>query len=172
MRITLLKNNKPFYYPEFTNNIRVIPGIIYKTIKAGKYISERFAFKYFCEFAFGLNFIAKDILDDCLKKNIPCEIATSFNDSLPITKFYSLNNNFFNANKVVTALNNNKVAETDLNDLLCKPEIALSFISKYIIIKTGDLIFIPFITPYFNINIGDLIKISTDQEIFLQCKIK
>jgi len=168
---SILINNKPFYYPDFTTKIIAQPGLVFKTIKAGKYIQERFGIKYFSEFAFGLNFIALDVLNHCILNNKPWEIATSFNDSFPLSKFSSINNCF--SNNFDYIINNNiQITKTDISKLFINPEKALSYISKFIMIKTGDLLFIPFSIPEFNVNIGDFIEISLNSKIILQCKIK
>jgi len=57
----LLKDNKPFYHPEFSEDIHHEIEIVLKISKEGKHISEKFAPDYFEEIALGIDFTARDI---------------------------------------------------------------------------------------------------------------
>src|SRR5471030_715228 len=45
----LLKDNKPFYHPDFSEDIHHEIGVVLKLSKEGKHISEKFAVSYFEE---------------------------------------------------------------------------------------------------------------------------
>jgi 2-keto-4-pentenoate hydratase/2-oxohepta-3-ene-1,7-dioic acid hydratase (catechol pathway) len=42
----LLKDNKPFYYPDWTNEIHYEAEVVLRICRQGKYIDEKFAYKY------------------------------------------------------------------------------------------------------------------------------
>ena len=50
----ILRNNAPFYYPEFTQNIHFEVEVLLKINREGKYIDKKFADKYYDEIGLGI----------------------------------------------------------------------------------------------------------------------
>ena len=57
----VLKDNKPFYLPDFSAEIHHEIELVLKISKEGKHISEKFAANYFEEIGLGIDFTARDI---------------------------------------------------------------------------------------------------------------
>ena len=57
----VLKDNKPFYHPEFSSDIHHEIELVLKVSKEGKHIAEKFAGNYFDEIGLGIDFTARDI---------------------------------------------------------------------------------------------------------------
>jgi acylpyruvate hydrolase len=83
----LLKDNKPFYHPEFSQDIHHEIEIVLKVSKEGKHISEKFAAGYFEEIALGIDFTARDIQSKHKEKGLPWELAKAFDGSAPVSNF-------------------------------------------------------------------------------------
>ena len=83
----LLKDNKPFYHPEFSQDIHHEIEIVLKVGKEGKHISEKFAAGYFEEIALGIDFTARDIQSKHKEKGRPWELAKAFDNSAPVSNF-------------------------------------------------------------------------------------
>jgi 2-keto-4-pentenoate hydratase/2-oxohepta-3-ene-1,7-dioic acid hydratase in catechol pathway len=57
----LLKDNKPFYHPDFSEDIHHEIELVLKVSKEGKHIGEKFAAGYYDEIGLGVDFTARDI---------------------------------------------------------------------------------------------------------------
>src|SRR5690554_5591831 len=64
----ILKNNKPFFLPDFSNEIHYETEIVIKINRLGKNISEKFAHKYYDEVAVGIDFTARDLQREQMNK--------------------------------------------------------------------------------------------------------
>src|SRR6188474_325590 len=80
----LLKDNKPFYYPEWSSDIHYETELVLKICKQGKYIDEKFANKYFDEVTVGIDFTARDLQSQQKTKGLPWEIAKAFDNSAAV----------------------------------------------------------------------------------------
>jgi acylpyruvate hydrolase len=57
----ILKDNKPFYHPDFSEDVHHEIELVLKISKEGKHINEKFAGSYFEEIGVGVDFTARDI---------------------------------------------------------------------------------------------------------------
>ena len=90
----LIKDNQPFYLPDFSNEIHHEVEIVLKINKNGKNIAEEFAGKYFDEIGIGIDFTARDLQAKCKEKGLPWEKAKAFDGSAPIGQFIDKKNIF------------------------------------------------------------------------------
>ena len=60
----LLKDNEPFYHPDFSKNIQYEVEVVLKINKVGKNIQEKFATNYYSEIGLGIDFTARDIQNE------------------------------------------------------------------------------------------------------------
>ena len=77
----LLINNKPLYYPSFTNDLHYEVEVIIKIGKNGRHIEPQFASDYIEEIGLGIDFTARDIQAKQKAKGLPWEIAKAFDHS-------------------------------------------------------------------------------------------
>jgi acylpyruvate hydrolase len=138
----LLKDNKPFYHPEFSQDVHHEIELVLKVCKEGKHISEKFAADYFDEIGLGIDFTARDIQSRHKEKGLPWELAKSFDHSAPISNFVP-KSNFTDLYNLNLKLDVNRQTRQDGNtkDLLFSFEKLIAFVSQYITLKKGDLIF-------------------------------
>ena len=152
----ILKDNKPFYHPEFSSDIHHEIELVLKVSKEGKHIAEKFASNYFEEIALGVDFTARDIQQKHKEKGLPWELAKAFDNSAPISKFIpkakfkDLSNLNFKLD-----INGNTVQSGNSKDLLFSFEKIIAFVSQYITLKKGDLIFTGTPQGVGKVNIGD-----------------
>lgn len=136
----LLKENK-FYYPSFTQDLHYECEIVVKISKTGKNIDERFAHKYYNEISLGIDFTARDLQGECKKNGLPWELAKSFDNSAPIAE------KWLDITKVTLPihfefLQNNVLKQTSNSaEMLFSIEQIIAYVSKFITLKTGDLIY-------------------------------
>ena len=138
----ILKDNEPFYHPDFSNDIHHEVEIVLKINKVGKNIEAKFAHKYYDEIGIGIDFTARDLQSKLKEKGLPWEKAKAFNGSAPISGFVSksqftgLNNLNFHleVNGEIKQTGNTKMMLWNFDEIIAE-------ISKYFTLKTGDLIF-------------------------------
>ena len=83
----VLKDNKPFYIPDFSSDIHYEVEIVLKVCKEGKHIAEKFAANYYDEIGLGIDFTARDIQSKHKEKGLPWELAKGFDSSAPVSIF-------------------------------------------------------------------------------------
>ena len=57
----VLKDNAPFWHPDFSSDIHFEMELVIRISKAGKHISEEFASRYFDAITGGIDFTARDL---------------------------------------------------------------------------------------------------------------
>lgn len=138
----VLKDNKPFYHPEFSSDIHHEIELVLKVSKEGKHISEKFAGNYFDEIGLGIDFTARDIQQKHKEKGLPWELAKAFDNSAPISRFIPKTEfgNLYDLNFRLD-VNELTVQQGNTSNLLFSFEYIIAYVSKYITLKKGDLIF-------------------------------
>ena len=132
---------QPFFIPDFSNNIEHEVEIILKINKVGKFIQEKFAEKYFEEISVGIDFTARDLQNNLKKKGLPWEAAKSFDGSAVVGTF--IKKNQFDINNLNFSLKKNGIIVQDGNSksMINNFNKIISYISNFITLKKGDLIF-------------------------------
>ena len=64
----ILKKNKPFFLPDFSENVQYETEIVVKICKLGKSISSKFAHRYYDELTVGIDITARDLQNDYISK--------------------------------------------------------------------------------------------------------
>lgn len=169
----VLKDNKPFYLPDFSEEIHHEIELVLKISKEGKHISEKFAANYFEEIGLGIDFTARDIQKKHKEKGLPWELAKAFDNSAPISRFINKTTfeNLYNLNFHLD-INGKTVQNGNTKDLLFSFEKLIVFISQYITLKKGDLIFTGTPAGVGKIAIGDKLTGYLGTEKLLDFEIK
>ena len=169
----ILKDNKPFYHPEFSSDIHHEIELVLKISKEGKHIAEKFAGNYFEEIGLGIDFTARDIQQKHKEKGLPWELAKAFDNSAPISKFIPKSNfKDLNSLNIRLDLNGKTVQIGNTKDLLFSYEYIIAFVSKYITLKKGDLIFTGTPQGVGKVSIGDHLTGYLEDEKLLDFDIR
>jgi 2-keto-4-pentenoate hydratase/2-oxohepta-3-ene-1,7-dioic acid hydratase in catechol pathway len=169
----LLQNNAPFYYPDFSNNIHYEVEIIIRISKHGKYIDPKFADKYFDAIGVGIDLTARDIQDKAREKGLPWALAKGFNGSAPISKFID-KSRFENIRDLNFSLKvDGKIKQQGNTSLMLYPvEEIISYISRFIMLKKGDIIFTGTPKGVGPIAIGNKLEAFIEDEKLLEVEVK
>ncbi|WP_162339524.1 fumarylacetoacetate hydrolase family protein [Cyclobacterium salsum] len=169
----LLKNNAPFYHPEFSEDIHHEVELVLKIKKEGKYIDRKFAHTYYDEIGIGIDFTARDLQRKCKEKGLPWEIAKAFNGSAPVGEFRPVAN-FPNVADINFHLDvNGERRQTGNTSLLIFPfDVILAYVSQFFTLKTGDLIFTGTPAGVGKVAIGDRLEAYVEQEKLLDFEVK
>lgn len=169
----VLKDNKPFYHPDFSDDIHYEVEIVLKIAKGGKYIPEKFAGNYFEEIGLGIDFTARDIQKKHKEKGLPWELAKAFDSSAPTSRFIpkSAFENLYAINFRLD-INGETKQKGNTKDMTYSFEELIAFISQYITLKKGDLIFTGTPAGVGKISIGDKLTGYIENENLLDFEIK
>lgn len=169
----LLLENKPFYLPDFSTDIHYEAEVVLKINRVGKSIAENFAHKYYDEITVGIDFTARDIQKAQKTKGLPWEKAKAFDFSAPVGKFVSKDKfNHMNNLNFHLDINGKTVQKGSTSDLLFSFDKIISFISKFITLKIGDLIYTGTPVGVGPVKIGDKLEAFLEGEKLLAFDIK
>jgi len=169
----VLKDNKPFYLPDFSSDIHYELEVVLKVCKEGKHIAEKFASNYFDEVGLGIDFTARDIQNIHKEKGLPWELAKSFDNSAAISHFIP-KDKIADLNDLQFELKINGETRQNGNtrNILFSFEKIISFVSQYITLKKGDLIFTGTPEGVGQVHQGDKLEAWIGEEQFLNFDIK
>jgi len=167
----LIKDNQPFYYPDFSKEIHHEVELVLKISKAGKNIEQEFAHKYYEEIGIGIDFTARDIQAKCKEKGLPWEKAKAFDGSAPVGSFINKKelpaNIGFHLN-----VNGKTVQKGNTKDLLFSFDAVVAYVSKFFTLKTGDLIYTGTPEGVGPVTIGDRLEAYLEEQKLLSFEIR
>lgn len=169
----VLKNNAPFYYPYFSQNIHFEVELLIKISKEGKNIEPRFAHKYYSELGIGIDFTARDLQDQAKAKGLPWDLAKGFNGSAPMSGFLPLSKieNLKNIDFSIT-LNGVEKQHGNSSQMIFDFSHLVSYISKFITLKKGDVVFTGTPAGVGAVAVGDVLEAYLGKEKMLVCEVK
>jgi acylpyruvate hydrolase len=166
----LLKDNKPFYYPEWTKDLHYETELVLKVCKQGKYIDEKFARKYFDEVTVGIDFTARDLQNQQKAKGLPWEVAKAFDNSAVIGELRKANVDSginFSMN-----LNGVEVQKGNTSEMMFSFGKIIAYASQFFTLQTGDLIFTGTPAGVGAVKIGDRLEGFLESEKVFGFEIK
>lgn len=170
---TSLLKESDFYFPDFTKDLHHEVELVLKISKAGKHIEEQFAHKYYDEIGLGIDFTARDIQAKCKEKGLPWEKAKAFDNAAPIGNFVKkeelgdLNNIGFELK-----INGETRQTGNSKDLIFSFDKVISYVSRFVTLKTGDLIYTGTPEGVGPVKIGDKIEGFINGKSFLKLNVK
>lgn len=168
----LLPRRHPFYIPDFTKDLHYECELVLKISRLGKHISEKYAHKYFDEIGLGIDFTARDLQQKCKEKGLPWEIAKAWDYSSPLGKFIPVSSLQSVENIEFRLEKNNKIVQSgNSKDMIFSFSAIIAYVSKYITLKQGDLIFTGTPAGVGPVQSGDLLEGFIGDSKFLSLKI-
>lgn len=169
----LLKDNRDFYYPEFSKDIHYEVEVVVRICNEGKHVSEKFAHKYYDAVGLGIDFTARDLQADLKMKGLPWEIAKAFDHSaiisplLPKEEFENIQNIDFSLK-----LNDVEVQRGNTANMIFSIDQLISYISQRITLRKGDLLYTGTPAGVGPVNIGDRLEGFLHEKSMFTCNIK
>ena len=169
----LLLANRPFYYPDFTEDVHHELEIVLRICKNGRSVQEKFAHKYYDAVGLGIDFTARDLQSALKKKGHPWEIAKAFDRSAPLSRFVektALKNP--SAIEFHLTKNGETVQQGNTKDLIFSFDVLIAHLSRYFTLNMGDYIFTGTPAGVGPVQIGDVLEGYLEGEKLLRCSIK
>lgn len=139
----LLRNNDPFYIPDWSNDLHHEVELIVKICKVGKNIEKKFAHRYYKEIGLGIDFTARDLQNKLKDKGLPWEKSKAFDHSAVVCREFVPVDSFINRNAIQFRLeiNGTMVQEGNSELMIFPVDEIIAHVSKYFTLKIGDLIY-------------------------------
>jgi len=165
------KNN--FYIPDFTNNVHYEVELVLKICKLGKNIPIKFAKTYYDKIGLGIDFTARDIQEKCKRNGLPWEIAKAFDNSTVLSQNF-IEKEKLELNKLNFSLNKNniEVQKGCSSDMTFSFDEIITYVSKFMTLKIGDLIFTGTPSGVGKVEIDDILIGYLEDEQMFKVKVK
>jgi 2-keto-4-pentenoate hydratase/2-oxohepta-3-ene-1,7-dioic acid hydratase in catechol pathway len=153
----LLRNNDPFYIPDWSNDVHHEIELIVRIKKLGKNIEKKFAQRYYDEIGIGIDFTARDVQNYLKDNGLPWEKSKSFDHSAMICPEFVPIETLPDRNAIHFRLEiNGKTVQEGNSALMIFPiDDIISNVSKYFTLKIGDLIYTGTPVGVGSVKIGD-----------------
>jgi 2-keto-4-pentenoate hydratase/2-oxohepta-3-ene-1,7-dioic acid hydratase in catechol pathway len=170
----LLRNNNPFFIPDWTKDLHHEIELVIKINRVGKNIEKRFANKYYDEIGLGIDFTARDVQFELKKKGLPWEKSKAFDQSAVLSNRFLPLNNFKDTKSIQFKLNINGKTVQDGNSkmMIFDFDAIISDISKYVTLKIGDLIYTGTPEGVGPVKIGDHLEGYLEENKLLDFMVK
>jgi len=170
---TAIPIKQPFFIPDFSNEIHHEIEIIIKICKTGKHIQKEFASRYYNELSLGIDFTARDVQEKLKSNSEPWEKAKAFDGSAPIGTFIK-KEEFENIQNINFQLfvNQKLKQEGNTKNMIFSIDQIISYISKYITLKKGDLIFTGSPSGVGEVQKNDILEGFIENQKILKINIK
>ena len=139
---SLLRKNRPFFIPSFSNDLQHEVELILKIDRLGKNISRKFASRYYSLVGLGIDFTARDLQTKLKTKGLPWEKAKAFDSSAVISDLF-IPLSELNPGNIDFHLDINGQIRQKGNSvqMLFPFDELVEHVSKYFTLRTGDLIY-------------------------------
>ena len=138
----LLKDHKPFFVPDWCDQVDYETEIVVRICRLGKAIPKRFAHRYYDAVTVGIDFTARDWQRRFRQEGKPWELSKGFDGSaaigewIPKERFRDVQALPFHLD-----INGKTVQEGCTADMLFSIDALIAYISRFFTLKTGDLLY-------------------------------
>jgi 2-keto-4-pentenoate hydratase/2-oxohepta-3-ene-1,7-dioic acid hydratase in catechol pathway len=169
----LLPKKMPFFYPEFTKDLHHELELVVRISRLGKHIQVERAHTYYEEVGLGIDFTARDLQQECKEKGLPWEIAKAFEHSAPVSEeFVSLEKINLQDSSFELKKNGSSVQIGQVSDMIFSIDQIITYVSQFMTLKIGDLIFTGTPAGVGPVQIGDTLEGFLNGEKLLEVRIK
>jgi 2-keto-4-pentenoate hydratase/2-oxohepta-3-ene-1,7-dioic acid hydratase in catechol pathway len=169
----ILKGGKPFFLPDFSEEMHYETELVVKISRLGKNIAERFAHRYYEEVTVGIDFTARDLQKKQKEKGLPWEISKAFDNSAALGTFIlkeeagDVNNIDFHLD-----INGKLVQQGNTSDMIYSVDKIISYISRFFTLKIGDILFTGTPAGVGPVNVNDHLQGYLGDKKLLDFRIK
>lgn len=138
----LLKDGKPFFIPDFSEQVDYETELVVRINRLGKNIAERFAHRYYDAVTVGIDFTARDLQRKYRAEGKPWELCKGFDNSaaigdwIPVDRFKDVQQLNFRLD-----IDGKTVQRGYAGDMLFKIDQIIAYVSRFCTLKIGDLLF-------------------------------
>ena len=170
----ILRDNAPFYYPDFSKDIHHEVELVLRVSKEGKNIEEKFAQKYYDAIGLGIDFTARDLQQKAKEKGLPWDIAKGFNGSAPLGNTFKPLAEFKDLKNINFSLKVDGEIKQQGNTslMLFSFDYIISYLSRFFTLRTGDLIFTGTPKGVGPVKVGNVLTAYMEDEKLLEFEVR
>ncbi len=137
----LLRNNDPFYIPDFTRQVDYECELVVRIDRVGRCIDRKFAHRYYSSVTLGIDFTARDLLDGAREGGLPWEAAKAFDRSAAVSpEWVPLVGDVQDLNFEMRL--DGEVRQSGwTGDMVFGVDEIVAYVSRFVTLRIGDLIF-------------------------------
>jgi 2-keto-4-pentenoate hydratase/2-oxohepta-3-ene-1,7-dioic acid hydratase in catechol pathway len=169
---TAILRERDLYYPSFTKDLQYEVELVLKIKKNGRHIEKEHVHNYCDQVGLGIDFTARDVQRICKEKGLPWEKAKAFDRSAVVSKEFITVTNLQQEIDFSLQINNETVQKGNSQDQLFDFTSIISYISQYITLKQGDLIFTGTPEGVGPVHVNDILQGFMNSDRMFQVKIK
>jgi 2-keto-4-pentenoate hydratase/2-oxohepta-3-ene-1,7-dioic acid hydratase in catechol pathway len=155
----VVRNNRDFYYPEYSKEIHYECELVLRFGKEGKYISEEFARTYIDGVGLGIDFTARDLQDKAKANGLPWALAKGFNDSAPVSDFLPVDDfPDFQSIQFTCHINGEERQNGNSSHMLWPVASLIAYVSQFVTFKKGDMLFTGTPAGVGEVKVGDHVE--------------
>ena len=139
----LLRDGKPFFLPDFSTDMQYEAEVVVRICRLGKCIAPRFAHRYYDAATVGIDFTARDLQSRFRAQGLPWELSKGFDNSAAVGRFVPLEQLGGDVQQLDFRLDidGREVQLGHTSDMLHRVDDIIAFVSRYMTLKMGDLLF-------------------------------
>lgn len=170
----ILRNNAPFYLPDFSKDVHHEVELVLRICKEGKNIDEKFALSYVDAIGVGIDFTARDLQQKAKEKGLPWDIAKGFNGSAPISDKFIPVKDFKDLGNINFKLEiDGKLKQAGNTSLmLFSFSYVINYLSRFFTLRAGDLIFTGTPKGVSAVAIGNKLAAYIEDEKLLEFEVR
>lgn len=138
----VIYSGEKIVYPDYSSDMHHETELLLLIGKTIKNADSKQAEEAIIGYGVGLDMTLRDVQYQVKSKGHPWEISKCFDTSAVISDFILKNDYDLTLDEIITLRVNGEIRQNDpLNKMILKPVEAVMFISKYMTIEEGDIIF-------------------------------
>ena len=168
----LLKDGKPFFLPDFLTDVCASAAVVVRLNRLGKSVPARFASRYYAEATVGVDLFARGDAGQLSSQGLPWDLAVGFDGSAVVGRFVPVAPVGEKNLAFELRINGQAVQCGSTDRLITGIDEGISFLSRYYILKTGDLVYTGSPGVPAPLRIGDRLEGYLDGEKLLDFHIR
>ena len=139
----ILKDGKPFFLPDFTEEVHYETELVVRICRLGKNIAPRFAHRYYDAVTVGIDFTARDMQRRFCAEGKPWELCKCFDNSAALGTFVPLQQVGDNVQNIDFSLqiDGKVVQHANTSEMLFAVDELIAYVSRFMTLKIGDYLF-------------------------------
>ena len=140
---SILRAGKPFFLPDFAQEFHYGTEVVVRISRLGKCIAPQFAHRYYDAVTVGIDFTARDLQRKFRQNGHPWELCKGFDNSACIGRFVPLEEVGGDVQQLDFRLeiDGKEVQHGYTSDMLFKVDEIIAYVSRFMTLKIGDLIY-------------------------------
>ena len=139
----ILNRGLPFFLPDFSADVQYEAELVVRIHRLGKCIAPRFAHRYYDAVTVGIDFTARDMQRRLRAEGLPWTLSKGFDGSATLGQFIPLDEVGGDVMNLRFSLHvdGREVQHGHTADMLFGVDDLIAYVSRYMTLKTGDLLF-------------------------------